>query len=74
MNNTLILNKEIYNLQYINMAILAYKEIADIKITSDDIYFTCIFDNCMYEYAITMREFENYLITLTNRSISDVSL
>ena len=63
MSNIHRFNTEIYSLKYIQMAIMAYVNIADIEIISyDDTYYTCKFKNCKYECTTTIKEFENYLI------------
>lgn len=67
MKNKLFLNKEIYRERNIKRAIKAYEEIATIKIEQKEQYFICEIIESYYDIQTTIREFENYIIALSNR-------
>ncbi len=60
------LSKEIYSLNSIHLAIDAYKEYAKIVIQQDDLYYICNFSDCVNDEGVTIKEFENFLISLHN--------
>lgn len=60
------LSKEIYSLTQIQSAVEAYKEYATIVIQFKDKYYQCIFAECINDESDTIKEFENYLISLQN--------
>ena len=61
-------NKKIYDLQQISLAIKAYSDITQINVMETEDYFILCFHNCKYLIERTVREFENYLIDLTNKN------
>ncbi|MBR0406276.1 MAG: HxsD-like protein [Eggerthellaceae bacterium] len=63
---TLTLRKEIYQKSFVEKAILAYASIARIDVTTKGDYILCAFRQCTYDENLTVKEFENYLIDLTN--------
>lgn len=67
MKNKLFLNKEIYGERNIKRAIKDYEEIATIKIEQKEQYFICEIIESYYDIQTTIREFENYIIALSNR-------
>lgn len=67
MNNKLLLNKKIYDKKYIIHTIKDFSSMANIKLESNNEYWICYFYKCKVSVIITMREFENYLIGVSNR-------
>lgn len=59
------LNKDIYSIVSIEDAISAYSRLAEISITEKESYYYLLFENCRFGGERTIREFENYLISLT---------
>lgn len=64
--NRLEISKEIYSLHNVEKAINDYSDIANIILSQDTDYFVLEFSKCVYESNITIKEFENYLIDLSN--------
>ncbi len=64
--NKLELNREIYSIHNIERVAKAYENYAEIKIYSGDETVQVVFKNCKYDFKVTMKEFENYLINLEN--------
>lgn len=60
------LNKTIYTNDRIEMAIEAYKDIADIKRINGRDHYILLFLHCKIDETLTASEFENYLIGLEN--------
>lgn len=60
------LNSDIFHLEKINFTIKTYSEYADITIENVERYWHLSFKNCKYDEALTVREFENYLIGMEN--------
>ena len=60
------INKNIFDKQILITAIEEYKYIATITVEETSDYFNLQFDNCEYDEEETAKEFENYLIDLTN--------
>ena len=60
------LKKEIYDREYIEYAIKAYKDLAEIKMRDGKEYIELSFSHCKYEEERTVSEFENYLIGAVN--------
>lgn len=67
MNKILYLNKEIYDKQRIYMAINNFQNVAEVEVNEEKFYFVCEFCKCRYSTGLTIKEFENYLISLTNK-------
>lgn len=66
MSSTLNLSKDVYPQSCLEMAQTAYNDIATIEITESRRYWQCNFSSCVADDQITMQEFENYCIGLTN--------
>ena len=61
------INTEIYSRKCVNAAIIAYKDIADIKcLDNDSKSIECCFLNCKFDELLTTKEFCNYLIDVMN--------
>ncbi len=60
------INKNIFDKEILLSAIEEYKDIATIKVDETDNYFNLQFNDCEYDEDETVKEFENYLIDLTN--------
>ena len=71
MNNELYLNKEIYDDKYIQIAIQAYQGLAEISYKLNACWWMCSFTATRYDIDLTKKEFENYLIALMNRGLSN---
>ena len=65
MENSVFLNKELYDELVICEAISVYEDLAQIQIKDRISHWECFFDRCRYSTAITIKEFENYLIGLS---------
>lgn len=65
-NNKLKLSKELYGKDSILFSIEQYKDLSTIKVLDRGKYWECVFSKCCYAKDTTMKEFENYLINLTN--------
>lgn len=66
MKNILYLDSSIYAERDIKEAIKAFTNIADIEIKSNT--YECVLKNCKYDIEVTKREFENYIIDITNKN------
>ena len=60
------LSKEIYSKQSVSNAIVAYSGYARITVSEKRKYLQLTFRNCKYDEVRTIKEFENYLISLEN--------
>ena len=60
------INKNIFEKETVLRTIEEYSDIATININETDEYYDLNFDNCKYDQEETVKEFENYLIDLTN--------
>ena len=65
MNNSLFLNANLYTIEHINRAIFDFSALCKITVERNGDYFCCWF-NTILNAEIIMKEFENYLIDLTN--------
>ena len=61
------LKKELFAINAIRRAACDYRELADIQIYEVTDYIICEFGSCVYDFEITKREFENYVIGLCNQ-------
>lgn len=66
-DNTVRLLKEIFTKQLIVTAANTFANYASVDITEDKKYFYVSFDNCKYGSDETKKNFENYLIDLSNQ-------
>ena len=64
--NKLFLNKNIFEEAMVKLSIKAFDSIAHITLSQNENYFICLFYKCLYDIEETKKEFENYLIDLTN--------
>lgn len=63
--NELVLCKEIYSMHCIFSAINAYSKLADLTVSEKEMYWVINFKNCKFDSAVTIHEFENYIIALS---------
>ena len=66
--NELYLSKDIYSTYLIEQTIVAFSNLADISFYDNDNHNICVFKNCIYSLDQTIKEFENYLIDLSNKA------
>lgn len=64
--NKLYMNKSIYEIKFIRNAIKDYANIANIDILESDTYFEIIFRESIFDMSVTIKEFENYIISIMN--------
>lgn len=74
MNNSLYLNKEIYDEKCIYAAIQAYSQLSSINCVSNEKGWVCFFYQCQYDVELTKMEFENYLIGIMNRRLMNADM
>lgn len=67
--NKLELKTDVYNIENIEKACVAYKDYAKIKIKMKNNRIELTFSKCKYNADITIKEFENYLINVENMKI-----
>ena len=60
------MNKEIYSLSNVCIAVRAYSHLANIIYEDEERYWVLTFSDCLYDETLTSREFENYMIGLEN--------
>ena len=65
-NNVLCIVKELYSKNAVLKAITDYQAISSIRLTENEHYYICSFNDCKYNLSETMKEFENYVIDLMN--------
>ena len=65
--NELKLSKEIYNYSLVKTAAKEFADISNILVSNEENYVKCIFSKCVYDDEITLKEFENYVIDLSNQ-------
>ena len=63
----LLLSKDIYKTILIDETAIAFSNLAKISLYDDGSYIVCLFENCVYSKEQTIKEFENYLIDLSNK-------
>lgn len=64
-------SKEIYDLLFLQKAIITYKKLATIDIEQDEFNWNCRFTDCKYNEERTASEFGNYVIDLMNSKKSN---
>lgn len=64
---SLKLKKELFAIKAIQRAAFDYRELANIQVYEVEDYVICEFKNCVYDCKTTKREFENYVIGLSNQ-------
>lgn len=62
------LNKDIYEYDRIRKTAEAFAGLVDVDIVDENNRYKCVFTNFKLESEKTIREFENYLINLMNKS------
>lgn len=60
------MNKQIFDVGLIETAVRAYTNLATIILSENSEYWICSFSDCKYSEALTVSEFENYVIDLMN--------
>lgn len=64
--NRLNISKIIFDENKVLTAIKEYSQLVEIVKFEDTEYYILEFNNCKYDVELTMAEYENYLIDLTN--------
>lgn len=59
-------HKEIFDESAIKKTIVAFSKLTEVSMIEHGYYYICYFNNCLYEEAQTLLEFENYIIDLMN--------
>ncbi len=59
-----LLHKELYRREAIECAIKDFQGLADILIIESKNYWKLVFGNCFYSKELTIREFENYVLSV----------
>ena len=67
--NKLELKTDVYNIENIEKACVAYKDYVKITIKMKNNRIALTFSKCQYNADITIKEFENYLINVENMKI-----
>ncbi|MDO4297671.1 MAG: HxsD-like protein [Lachnospiraceae bacterium] len=67
MNDSLWLNKELYRKSTIQQALKDYSGICEVQLLEEQNYYVCRFLRTVPERGLTMKEFEDYLISLTRK-------
>lgn len=62
----LTLNKEIFDIAAIQIAVKDYQNIARITVTDTEAHWNCKITNCICDSNLAASEFENYIIDLMN--------
>ena len=68
------LSKQIYEKKYILHTISTYEDICKIVIYEEADKWICNFEKSKYDLELTIREFENYLIALSNRGENNANI
>lgn len=72
MKNSLLLNKEIYSRDAIQMSVAAFRSLADISIVEEDNYCHLRFEKCRTESLMILNEFRNYVLIATIKNTGDL--
>lgn len=72
MKNSLLLNKEIYSRDAIEISASAFSSLADISITEENDYYHLIFTECKTNAEILLNEFRNYVLIATIKNTGDL--
>ena len=72
MKNSLLLNKEIYNRDAIQMSVAAFRSPADISVVEEDNYYHLRFEKCRTESLMILNEFRNYVLIATLKNTGDL--
>ena len=63
-NDRLVLDKELYPVNFIERARADYSQLASIRIEDSASAWLVSFEKCVYDSETTMNEFGNYLLSL----------
>ena len=63
---TIRLSKDIYQSDSVAQTTDAFKQLAQISVTEEADSYLCVFEQCEYDAEQTVKEFENYLIDISN--------
>ena len=69
MMSDIMLHCTIYESSTIQQAVKAYSSLARIEFHRQNDYIVCNFYDCKYDKEITIKEFLNYLIDLSNQVV-----
>lgn len=69
MMSDIMLHCTIYESSTIQQAVKAYSSLARIEFHRQNDYIVCNFYDCKYDKKITIKEFLNYLIDLSNQVV-----
>ena len=69
MSNVLRIKRNLYSENNLRYAIDAYSELCSIKYEIKNNFIECVFKDCVYSEELTIKEFENYLISLENLEV-----
>ena len=72
MRNSLLLNKEIYSRDVIQMSVAAFRSLADISVVEEDNYYHLRFEKCRTESLMILNEFRNYVLIATLKNTGDL--
>lgn len=72
MKNSLLLNKEIYSRDAIQMSVVAFRSLADISVVEEDNYYHLRFEKCRTESLMILNEFRNYVLIATLKNMGDL--
>ena len=72
MKNSLLLNKEIYSGDAVQMSVSAFGRLADISIVEEDDYYHLFFEKCKTDSAMVLNEFRNYVLIATIKNTGDL--
>lgn len=64
--NELLVSSEIFSEDFLQTAIQAYRELAQIHVERVADHWVLTFQDCQYDAALTKHEFFNYLINLSS--------
>ena len=72
MKNSLLLNKEIYSRDAIQMSVAAFRSLADISVVEEDNYYHLRFEICRTESMMILNDFRNYVLIATLKNTGDL--
>ena len=72
MKNSLLLNKEIYSRDAIQMSVVAFRSLADISVVEEDNYYHLSKKKCRTESLMILNEFRNYVLIATIKDMGDL--
>ncbi len=66
-NDCLLLNKKLYSSEAINITVRAFDNICDTIVNETEGYYSCSFKHFEVDRQLLMKEFENYLIGISEK-------